>query len=59
MDYTFIFQESNENSAQQLVGDVKGNILKINKMVNGDDQIKSDDKIDSIEIGGHGVSFFL
>ena len=58
MDHTFIFQESNENSAQQIV-DVKGNILEINKMVNGDDQIKSDDKIDSIEIGAHGVSLFL
>ena len=58
MDHIFTFQKSDENSAQQLV-DVKGNILKVYKIVHGDDHIKSDDKIDAIEIGGHGVSLFL
>jgi len=57
-DHIFTFQESNENSAQQLV-DVKGKNLKVYKTVHGDDHIKSDDEIDAIEIGGHGVSFFL
>jgi hypothetical protein len=54
MDHIFTFQKSDE----QLV-DVKGNILKVYKIVLGDDHIKSDDKIDAIEIGGHGVSLFL
>jgi hypothetical protein len=38
---------------------VKGKNLKVYKMVDGDDRIKSDDEIDAIEIGGHGVSLFL
>jgi hypothetical protein len=58
MDHIFTFQKSNENSAQQFV-DVKGKNLKVYKMVDGDDRIKSDDEIDAIEIGGHGVSLFL
>jgi hypothetical protein len=59
MDHIFTFQESNENSAHQLVGDVKGKNLKVYKMVDGVDRIKSDDEIDAIEIGGRGVSLFL